>query len=305
MQNHDIDLRLDCEVAAIDVGSRQLLTGTGERFAYDALLLATGAEPRRLPTPGFDRPNVFALRSLADARAIIAACEGATSVAFIGAGFIGLEAAGALRARGLAVHVAAPEEVPMERVLGREVGRFITGLHEEQGVTFHLRSVATGFDGKVLTLEDGTRITADLVIVGAGVTPRTQLAAAAGIAVQDGILVDAHLQTSLPGIYAAGDVARYPHGGELIRVEHWVHAQRQGQLAAANMLGGDAGVCRRAVLLDPPPWRGRALYRRRERLGRNPHRRRPARTRLHCTVLPRRKTHCCRVRRPRPGEPGR
>ncbi|MNV37822.1 Rhodocoxin reductase [compost metagenome] len=177
------------------------------------------------------------LRSLADARAIVEASKSATSVALIGAGFIGMEAAAALRVRGLRVHVVAPEEVPMERALGREVGGFITGLHQEQGVEFHLQSVAKDFDGKVLTLGDGTRVAADLLIVGAGVAPRTELAAAAGLAVQDGILVDPNLQTSVAGHFAAGDVARYRYGADLVRVEHWVHAQRQGQAAAANMLG--------------------------------------------------------------------
>lgn len=235
--NRQIDLRLGCEVSAIDTGAREVQTASGERLAYDVLLIATGAEPRRLPIPGFDLPNVFMLRSLADARAIVAASQGATSVALIGAGFIGMEAAAALRARGLQVHVVAPEEVPLEPVLGREVGGFITDLHREQGVQFHLRSGARGFDGKTLTLDDGSGIAADLLIVGAGVAPRMELAARAGMKVQDGILVDAHLQTSVAGHFAAGDVARYPYGAELIRVEHWVHAQRQGQAAAANMLG--------------------------------------------------------------------
>ncbi|RJG08868.1 pyridine nucleotide-disulfide oxidoreductase [Pseudomonas cavernicola] len=235
--DRQIDLRLGCEVTAIDIGARQVLTGSGERLAYDVLLIATGAEPRQLPVPGFDRPNVFMLRSLADARAIVEASKSAASVALIGAGFIGMEAAAALRARGLRVHVVAPEDVPMERALGREVGGFITGLHQEQGVVFHLRSVAKGFDGKVLILGDGTRVAADLLIVGAGVAPRMELAAAAGLAVQDGILVDPNLQTSVAGHFAAGDVARYRYGADLVRVEHWVHAQRQGQAAAANMLG--------------------------------------------------------------------
>jgi NADPH-dependent 2,4-dienoyl-CoA reductase/sulfur reductase-like enzyme/nitrite reductase/ring-hydroxylating ferredoxin subunit len=234
-----IDLRLDCEVAAIETDARQVLTTSGERFGYDALLIATGAEPRTLPTPGFDLPNVFTLRSLADARAIIAATQGAASVAFVGAGFIGLEAAAALRARGLDVHVVAPEEVPMERVLGRELGEFITALHRENGVVFHLHDKAESYDGRTLSLLGGSRVPADLLVVGAGVVPRTALAAAAGMAVDNGILVDARLQTSIPGHYAAGDVARYRQGAELARVEHWVHAQRQGQLAAANMLGAD------------------------------------------------------------------
>ncbi|MBG4687998.1 FAD-dependent oxidoreductase [Pseudomonas aeruginosa] len=235
--DREIDLRLGCDVSAIDTGARRVLTRSGEQLAYDALLIATGAEPRRLPIPGFELPNVFVLRSLAEARSIIDASQGATSVALVGAGFIGMEVAAALRARGLRVHVVAPEEVPLERVLGREVGGFITGLHQEQGVLFHLRAAAKGFDGKTLTLADGARISADLLIVGAGVVPRTELAATAGFAVQDGILVDTYLQTSVAGHFAAGDVARYRYGADLIRVEHWVHAQRQGQAAAANMLG--------------------------------------------------------------------
>uniref|UniRef100_UPI00214722E8 NAD(P)/FAD-dependent oxidoreductase n=1 Tax=Tahibacter caeni TaxID=1453545 RepID=UPI00214722E8 len=155
----------------------------------------------------------------------------------IGAGFIGLEAAGALRARGLAVHVVAPGAVPMERVLGAELGGFIAALHAAAGVRFHMNATPTGFDGDGLALADGRRIDADLVVVGTGVTPRTALAAQAGLAVGDGILVDATLQTSLPDHYAAGDVARYPLAGDTARVEHWVHAQRQGQVAAANLLG--------------------------------------------------------------------
>jgi NADPH-dependent 2,4-dienoyl-CoA reductase/sulfur reductase-like enzyme/nitrite reductase/ring-hydroxylating ferredoxin subunit len=234
-----IDLRLGCRVASIDAGARRARTGNGDVFDYDMLLLATGAEPRRLSTPGFDLPNVFTLRTLGDARAIIAAIGHARSVVFVGAGFIGLEAASALRARGLEVHVVAPEEVPMERVLGRDLGNLFAGLHRDHGVTLHLGANATGFDGKALVLGDGTRLPADVLVVGAGVVPRTALASAAGLRVDIGVVVDDRLQASVPGHYAAGDVARYPHGGELVRVEHWVHAQRQGQAAAANMLGAD------------------------------------------------------------------
>ncbi|MEO8367210.1 MAG: FAD-dependent oxidoreductase [Pseudoxanthomonas sp.] len=238
-----IDLRLSCEVTAIDKSAREVHTRDGESFGYDALLIATGAEPVRLPLPGFDRPNVFALRSLADARAIVAhivaAVGTAKTVALVGAGFIGMEAAGALRTRGLEVHVVAREAVPMERALGREFGEFITGLHRDHGVRFHLQASPASFDGEVLTLADGTRIPADLLIVGAGVAPRIALAAAAGLAVENGILVDERLQTSVAGIYAAGDVARYRHGTERVRIEHWVHSQRQGQAAAENILGAD------------------------------------------------------------------
>ncbi|HEY2346822.1 MAG TPA: FAD-dependent oxidoreductase [Xanthomonadaceae bacterium] len=232
-----IDLRLGCEVAAIDASAREVRAANGERFGYDALLFATGAEPRRLPLPGFDRPEVFMLRSLADARALIAATEGASTIALVGAGFIGLEAAAALRARGLAVHVIAPDAVPMERVLGRELGSLLVDLHRANGVQFHLGAKPATYDGKVVILADGTRVPADRVLLGIGVAPRTSLAETAGLAVDNGILVDACLQASVPGHYAAGDVARYPHGGERVRVEHWVHAQRMGQAAAANLLG--------------------------------------------------------------------
>jgi NAD(P)H-nitrite reductase large subunit/nitrite reductase/ring-hydroxylating ferredoxin subunit len=235
-----IDLRLDREVDAIDAGAREVRTTTGERHGYDRLLLATGAEPRRLSLPGFDLPNVYALRTLADANAILAACAEAKSVALVGAGFIGLEAAGALRSRGLGVHVVAPDTVPMARQLGPELGGLLTGLHARQGVQFHLGTNVAGYDGRKLALADGRSLDADLVLVGIGVVPCAQLAEAAGLAVREGILVDAQLRTSVDGIYAAGDVARYPRpGGGDARIEHWVHAQRQGQLAAANMLGAE------------------------------------------------------------------
>jgi NADPH-dependent 2,4-dienoyl-CoA reductase/sulfur reductase-like enzyme len=180
---------------------------------------------------------VFALRSLTDARAIIAACANARTVAFVGAGFIGMEAAGALRERGLDVHVVAPDSVPMERALGAELGAWIQSLHAAKGVHFHLREKPAAFDGKALALESGERVDADVLIVGVGVAPRISLAEQAGMQIDDGIVVDAFLQTSLPGHWAAGDVARFPLGGERARVEHWVHAERMGQAAAANILG--------------------------------------------------------------------
>jgi NADPH-dependent 2,4-dienoyl-CoA reductase/sulfur reductase-like enzyme/nitrite reductase/ring-hydroxylating ferredoxin subunit len=236
-RDNGIDLHLDCEIASVDAKARRLQARSGPHFDYDALLFATGSEPRRLPLPGFDGHRVFALRSLADARAIIAAATGAKSVAFIGAGFIGLEAAAALQARGLEVHVVAPEPVPMERVLGRELGEFLAGLHRASGVRMRLGAKPAGYDGMQLALEGGERIAADLLVVGAGVAPRTALAEAAGLATGNGILVDEFLQASVPGHYAAGDVASYLHRGERARVEHWVHAQRQGQAVAANLLG--------------------------------------------------------------------
>lgn len=232
-----IDLRLSCEVEAIDTTTRSVRNRSGDPIGYDALLLATGAEPVRLDMPGFDLPNVFTLRSLADARAIIAATADARSAVLIGAGFIGLEVADALRTRGLDVHVVAREQVPMEKVLGPELGHAIVQLHREHGVEFHLGRAPAQFDGRSVTLDDGAAIAADLVIVGVGVRPRTGLAAAAGLAVDNGIVVDAQLQSSMPGVYAAGDVARFRRGPDLLRIEHWVHAERQGQCVAQNMLG--------------------------------------------------------------------
>src|SRR5688572_11646572 len=187
---HEIDLRLGSEVAVIDTGAKRVSTATGEHHAFDALLIATGAEPRRLPLPGFDLPNVFLLRSLADAKAIISESTRAKSVALVGGGFIGMEAAGALRARGLEVHVVERDDVPMARVLGPDIGGFLTDLHREHGVAFHLGVEAKGYDGSVLALSDGSRMAADLLIVGAGVMPRTELASAAGLAVDHGIVVD-------------------------------------------------------------------------------------------------------------------
>ena len=235
-----IELRTSTEVVSADPDKRELRTKDGQVHFYDALLIATGAEPRALPIPGLDKPNVHALRTLADARAIIEACDGKDSVAFIGAGFIGLEAAGALRQRGLEVHVAAPETVPMERVLGPELGRFIQGLHAAAGVNFHLGAKIEGYDGAAIALGDGTRVPAQVVVVGAGVAPRTKLAELLGLQLQEGIVVNDRLQTSRPEVYAAGDVARFPWKGEMARIEHWVHAQRMGQQAAANLLGADS-----------------------------------------------------------------
>jgi len=232
-----IDLRLGCEVTVIDPKSRNVLTRAGEAIPYDALLIATGAEPVRLATPWATHPKVFTLRSLADARAIIAASADAKSVVLIGAGFIGMEAAAALRTRGLQVHVVAREEVPLERNFGHELGSLVTRLHQEHGVLFHCKATVQDYDGQCVTLQDGTKVPADLVIVGVGVKPRIDLAAAAGLTVQDGILVDEQLRTSVEGIYAAGDVACFRRGPDLLRIEHWVHAERQGQAAAANMLG--------------------------------------------------------------------
>ncbi len=238
---HDIDLRLGAEITGLDPGAKTVQLRSGGEPASDALLLAWGGEPRRPPIPGFDRADVFTLRSLADAEAIIRATEGAKRVAVAGASFIALEVAASLRHRGIDVQVAAPEAVPLGHILGKDLGGWVRGLHEEHGVVFHLGRKIEGWDGVRLALDEGA-LEADFIIAGTGVAPRTALAAAAGLTVENGMVVDKFLRASAPGVYAAGDLARFPdaHTGELIRVEHWVHAERQGQHVARSILGDGA-----------------------------------------------------------------
>jgi len=234
-----VDLRLGVPAEALDRERRHVVLADGKELGYDALLLATGADPARLPIPGADRPHVKTLRTLGDSRGLVEAAGRAKKAVVLGASFIGLEAAASLRARGLAVEVVAPEAVPLERVMGQEVGAFVRRVHEGHGVAFHLGRTPREIGPTDVTLDDGSTLRADLVVMGVGVRPSTTLAESAGLAVDRGILVDGHLKTSDPAVFAAGDAARYPDArtGERIRIEHWVVAQRQGRTAARNMLG--------------------------------------------------------------------
>jgi len=234
-----IELLLNTRVEAIDVPQRQLRIAGGIGRRYGRLLLATGADPVVLPVPGAVPGQVHTLRSFADSRAIVARAASARRALVIGSSFIGLEVAASLRARGIEVHVVAPEAIPMQRVLGPELGAFVRDLHAAHEVVFHLGTTVARLDGRRAHLADGSHVDADLIIAGVGVRPSIALAEQAGLATDRGVSVDAFLQTSAPDIYAAGDIARWPdpHTGERLRVEHWALAQRQGQVAALNILG--------------------------------------------------------------------
>jgi NADPH-dependent 2,4-dienoyl-CoA reductase/sulfur reductase-like enzyme len=234
-----VELLRNCRVTSIDRDSHAVVLNDGSRREFGALLIATGADPVHLPIPGADGPQVFYLRSFADSRAIVDKAQGAKQVVVVGASFIGLEVAASLRARKIGVAIVAPDKVPLERVMGLEVGRFVQSLHEAHGVSFHLGKTVTSVDGRRVTISGGSTLDADFVVMGVGVKPATALAEEAGLAVDRGIAVNEYLETSAPGIFAAGDVARWPdqHSGEHIRVEHFVVAERQGQVAARNILG--------------------------------------------------------------------
>ena len=234
-----ISLLVNTSVVKLHVGARLVELADGRSLPFGSLLLATGAQPARLDVPGADRPSVFTLRTWADSKRIQTAARIARRAVVVGASFIGLEAAAALRARGLEVTVVTPAARPLERLFGLQVADFLRRQHEQHGVRFRFGARPIGVGHNTVALNNGEELPADLVVVGIGVQPVTDLAEQAGIAVDNGILVNDHLETNLPGIFAAGDVARFPDpvSGQRIRIEHWVVAQRQGSLAAHNMLG--------------------------------------------------------------------
>ena len=249
--DHDVNLRLGVTVTGIDPGAHQVSLADGSRVGYSKLLLTTGSSPRRLAVPGAGLDGVFYLRSVGDSDRIKAAFTAASRVAVIGAGWIGLETAAAARAAGAEVTVLEAAELPLLRVLGREVAQVFAGLHREHGVDLRCGvqiSEITGSNGQAtgVRLADGRHVEADTVIIGVGITPNSQLAAEAGLTIDNGILVDAQLRSSDPDIHAAGDVANafHPLLGKHIRVEHWANALHQPQAAAKAMLGQDVAYDR-------------------------------------------------------------
>lgn len=237
-QELGVELTLGRRITALDPVRKRLTWDDGTTREFGAIVLATGAEPIRLDMAG-DGPPIHYLRTLDDSRAIIKAAEGARRAVILGASFIGLEVAASLRARKIDVHVVAPGRRPLERVLGPALGDFIRTLHEEHGVVFHLGRPASGVERGGVVIEGGERVAADLIVAGVGVRPATALAEQAGLRVDNGIIVNAHLETGHQGVFAIGDAARWPNprDGGLVRIEHWVLAQRQGQAVARTIVG--------------------------------------------------------------------
>jgi len=252
--DNDVELRLNCPASLIDVTAHQLTVHSGEQFDYDKLLLTTGSSPVHLKVPGSDLDGVFYLRRVADCEAIKAAFVTAKRVAIIGAGWIGLETAAAARAAGVEVTVLETGELPLVRVLGPEIAEIFLSLHTRNGVTMDMSvevAEITGMEHRAtgVRLTNGRQIDADMVVVGIGITPNFELAEAAGLTIDNGIVVDEYLQSSDPDVFAAGDVANtwYPLLNRHLRLEHWSAALNQGPVAAANMMG-------RAVAYDRVPY---------------------------------------------------
>ncbi len=239
-----IELRTGTRVTTLEAGTSEVVLEGGDRLGYDALLLATGAAPRRLPVPNADLDGVRYLRSVEDSDDLREAIGAAARVVVVGAGWIGSEVAASARQMGAEVALVEVFGVPLERIMGPEVGAVYRDLHAEHGVALHMGVGVEAFLGSGavagVRLADGTTVEGDLIVVGVGVTPRVELAQAAGLEVDNGILVDEGLRTNVPNVYAAGDVANAAHPlfGERLRVEHWANALHQGPAAARSMLGG-------------------------------------------------------------------
>jgi 3-phenylpropionate/trans-cinnamate dioxygenase ferredoxin reductase subunit len=239
----DIELRSGRTAVRLDASNHELALDDGDRLRYDRLLLTTGAEPRKLSIPGADLDGVLYLRSVEDSDALRERIDRGGAVVVIGAGWIGAEVASCARQRGLAVTVIDPNNVPLERVLGAEVGAIYRDLHAEHGASMLMQTHIEAFEGdgavERVRTGDGRVVECDFVVVGVGVQPRARLAADAGLRVDNGILADEHLRTSAPDVFAAGDVANahHPFYGERVRVEHWNNALHQGPAAALSMLG--------------------------------------------------------------------
>ena len=248
--DREIELLTGTSVSAVDPGSSRVLLEDNRELAYDALLLATGAEPRRLPVPGAELEGIYYLRTLADSDALRSRLDAGGRVAVVGAGWIGSEVAASARQRGLEVTVIDPLAVPNERIFGERVGAFYRDVHLQHGVSMMLgRGVAAFAGGNTVAqvrTNDGESVECDFVVVGVGVVPRSGLAQAAGLEVENGIVVDERLVSSVPNIYAAGDVANawHPFFERRIRVEHWANALNQGPAAARSMLGGEVSYDR-------------------------------------------------------------
>jgi 3-phenylpropionate/trans-cinnamate dioxygenase ferredoxin reductase subunit len=235
---HDIQRTVEA-ATSIDTQNKLVTVASGQTFSYDALILATGATPVRIPVPGIELPHVRVLRTLHDCRALIDALQSARSVVIVGASFIGMEAAAALRARNIDVTVVAPEQIPFAKVLGAEIGSALKQVHEQHGVQFRLGRSLRAISETAVSLDDGTELAADVVLLGIGVRPQLDLARTGGLQVDNGVLVNEYLESSVSDIYAVGDIARFPspYTGNRVRIEHWVVAQRQGATAARNILG--------------------------------------------------------------------
>ncbi|MET9251554.1 FAD-dependent oxidoreductase [Nonomuraea sp. NPDC003709] len=241
-RDHAVDLRTGVTVTEIDRAAHQVTLSDGERLRYDKLLLATGARPRRLTVPGHDRDNVLYLRTVDDSDRLRATLSAATRIAVVGAGWVGLETAAAARAAGVEVTVVEQERQPLLAVLGPEIGAVFAGLHRDHGVDLRLGARLAAVTEAGVRLADGTHIDADAVVAGIGAVPETDLAAAAGLPVDNGVITTADLRTGDPDIFAAGDVANayHPLLGGHIRVEHWANALNQPAVAARAMLGRQA-----------------------------------------------------------------